>query len=140
VFATPSDGVIKDLLQRSETVAVVGLSPKPERDSYRVAAYLKTQGYKIVPVYPRGETILGEKVYQRLGDIPFPVDIVNVFRRSEEVFPVVEEALALRPQAVWLQRGIVCMEAAPLLAQAGVLLVMDRCIMVEHQRLCGDRR
>ncbi|RPF49852.1 hypothetical protein EDD75_0677 [Thermodesulfitimonas autotrophica] len=139
VFENPRDEALRELLQQSRTVAVVGLSPKPERDSHRVAAYLQQQGYRIIPVYPREETILGEKVYRRLGDIPFAVDIVNVFRRSEEVLPVVEEALALRPRAVWLQLGVTHAGAVPLCRRAGVCLVMDRCIMVEHRRLCGGR-
>jgi predicted CoA-binding protein len=139
VFENPQDEALRELLQQSRTVAVVGLSPKPERDSHRVAAYLQQQGYRIVPVYPREETLLGEKVYRRLSDIPFAVDIVNVFRRSEEVLPVVEEALTLRPRAVWLQLGVTHAGAVPLCERAGVCLVMDRCIMIEHRRLCGGR-
>jgi predicted CoA-binding protein len=137
VFRNPEDAVLKELLEASRTVAVVGLSPKPDRDSHRVALYLRQQGYRIVPVYPREEFILGERVFRRLGEIPFRVDIVNVFRRSEETLPVVEEALGLRPRAVWLQLGVVNEAAVPLCEAAGVTLIMDRCIMVEHRRLCG---
>lgn len=140
MFTNPPDEVIAALLEESSTVAVVGLSPKPERDSHRVAAYLKERGYRIVPVYPREEEILGEKVYHSLSEIPFPVDIVNIFRRSEEVLPVVAEAVTLRPRAIWLQLGITNEGAVPLCQEAGVLLVMDRCIMVEHRRLCGGSK
>lgn len=106
-------------------------------DSHKVAAYLQRQGYRIVPVYPREEFILGEKVYRGLKEIPFKIDIVNVFRRSDEVLPVVSEAVKLHLQVVWLQLGIANEGAIPLCSSAGVVLVMDSCIMVEHQRLFG---
>ncbi|MEW6771006.1 MAG: CoA-binding protein [Bacillota bacterium] len=137
VGRNPSDAVLKELLEASKTVAVVGLSPKPDRDSHQVALYLKRQGYRVVPVYPREDFILGERVFRTLGEIPFRVDIVDVFRRSEETLPVVEEAVRLRPRAVWLQLGVVNEAAVLLCEAAGVTLIMDRCIMVEHRRLCG---
>lgn len=139
MFINPGDKALKTLLKSSKTIAVVGLSPKPYRDSHQVAAYLQKQGYKVVPVYPEGDSILGERVYRRLRDIPHRIDIVNVFRRSEEVMPIIEESLALRPRAVWLQLGIVNEGAVEPCKKAGVGLIMDRCIMLEHQRLLGDR-
>lgn len=135
MYLNPGDPELHDLLKRSNTIAVVGLSPKPHRDSNRVAAYMQEKGYRIIPVYPRGEEILGEKVYRRLVDIPVPVDIVNVFRRSEEVVPIVKSALVIRPAAVWLQLGIENEEAARMAQDGNIMMVMNRCIMAEHRRL-----
>lgn len=128
---------IRSLLSSAKTVAVVGISPKPERDSHRVAAYLKDKGYRVVPVRPAQEEILGEKAYARLDDVPGPVDIVDVFRRPEQVPAHAEEALRLRPRAFWMQEGIEHREAAELLTAAGIDVVMNRCIMREHARLLG---
>jgi len=138
VFQNPGDQEIKDLLTRSKTIAVVGLSDKPERDSYRVAQYMQEKGYRIIPVNPRVKKVLGEKAYPDLASVPGPVDIVNVFRRSEEAPGVVKEALALRPAAVWLQLGVISEEAAALARDRGVPLVMDRCLKIEHGRLLGS--
>jgi predicted CoA-binding protein len=135
----PGDQVLRLLLERTQRIAVIGLSPKPERDSNRVARYLLQQGYAIVPVYPRGEEILGEKAYRCLAEVPGPVDLVNVFRRSEELSGVVDEALAVGAPALWLQLGCVHAEAAAKARAAAVLVVMDRCLMVEHARLMGRR-
>ncbi len=134
----PGDQEIKDLLTRSKTIAVVGLSDKPERDSYRVAQYMHEKGYRIIPVNPRVKEVLGERAYPNLAAVPGPVDIVNVFRRSEEAPGVVKEALALKPAAVWLQLGVISEEAAALARDQGVPLVMDRCIKIEHGRLLGS--
>lgn len=128
---------IRSLLSSAKTVAVVGISPKPERDSHRVAAYLKEKGYRVVPVRPAQEEILGEKAYARLDDVPGPVDIVDVFRRPEQVPAHAEEALRLKPRAFWMQEGIEHREAAELLTAAGIDVVMNRCIMREHARLLG---
>lgn len=136
-FSNPEDELIIALLSRSKTIAIVGLSPKKDRDSHRVAVYLKGHGYRIVPVYPYEELILGERVYRDLKEIPFPVDIVNVFRRSEEVPPVVMSSLALRPKAVWLQLGVINEKAIEPCEKAGITLIMNKCIMVEHRRLFG---
>ncbi|MBO8128449.1 MAG: CoA-binding protein [Peptococcaceae bacterium] len=136
----PDDTIIKAILEKSKTVAVVGLSPKKERDSYKVAAYLQKHGYDIIPVYPREEKILGAKVFRELADIPGQVDIVNVFRRSDQVMPVVEQAIRLKPKAIWLQLGIVNEEAAMLAESKGIVFVMNRCIKIEHERLLGDVR
>lgn len=132
-----ADEEIRALLSAAKTVAVIGISPKPERDSHRVAAYLKAKGYRIVPVRPAQEDILGEKAYARLDDVPDPIDIVDVFRRPEQVLPHAEEALRLKPRAFWMQEGIEHREAAERLTAAGIDVVMNRCIMREHARLLG---
>ncbi|MEW6182054.1 MAG: CoA-binding protein [Bacillota bacterium] len=138
VFANPEKELLAALLSESKTIAVVGLSPKTDRDSHRVAIYLKERGYRVVPVYPLEDLILGERVYRDLNDIPFPVDIVNIFRRSEEALPVVMNSLSLRPKAVWLQLGIINEKAVEPCREAGVPLIMDKCIMVEHRRIFGE--
>ncbi|RJQ30387.1 MAG: CoA-binding protein [Peptococcaceae bacterium] len=139
MFSNPSDETIKDLLRGCRTVAVVGLSQKPERDSYKVARYLKECGYRVIPVNPAlKDEVLGEKPYPALAAVPVPVDIVDVFRRGEEAPGVVEEALPLKPKAVWLQLGVVNEEAAKRAAAEGVTVVMDRCMKIEHGRLLGD--
>lgn len=126
---------VQDILKKSRVVAVVGLSPKPHRDSHEVARYLQDNGYRIIPVYPRGESILGEKVYPDLKSIPDEVDVVDIFRKSQDVPPVVEEAIAIGAKAVWMQLGIVHEEAAARAREAGLGVVMDRCMLVEHQNL-----
>jgi len=138
MFQNPGDQEIKDLLAKSKTIAVVGLSDKPERDSYRVAQYMQEKGYRIIPVNPRVKEVLGEKAYPDLAAVPVQVDIVDVFRRSEEAAGVVKEALALKPAAVWLQLGVISEEAAALAGDRGVPLVMDRCLKIEHARLLGS--
>ncbi len=129
------DTELRDLLRSSRTVAVVGLSPKPDRDSYHVAAYLQAHGYRIIPVRPAQAEILGETAYASLDDVPGPVDIVDVFRSSEQVLPHAHEALRLKPKAFWMQEGIENAEAARLLTAAGIRVVMNRCIKREHERL-----
>jgi hypothetical protein len=137
VFDHPDDREMRALLETCRTVAVVGLSPKPDRDSHRVAAYLKAQGYKIIPVHPKAREILGEKVYARLAEIPEPVDVVYIFRRADQVLPFVEAALALKPRAIWLPLGVISSEAAALAQEHGITMIMDRCMMIEHRRLLG---
>jgi len=132
------DRRIHGLLIRAKTVAVLGLSPKPDRDSYRVAAYLKDHGYRVFPVRPAQAEILGEKAYPSLDDLPGTVDIVDVFRSPEQILPHAREALRLRPLALWMQEGIANPEAAGLLTAAGIDVVMDRCIKREHERLFGN--
>ncbi|MHB1042515.1 MAG: CoA-binding protein [Eubacteriales bacterium] len=140
VFTNPDDQKIKDLLEKSRTVAVVGLSGKPERDSNRVARYMQEHGFRIIPVNPGlKDEVLGEKPYASLAEIPSPVDIVNIFRRAEEAPRAVREALPLKPGAVWIQLGIVSEEAAEIAAKEGITVVMDRCIKVEHRRLLGEK-
>lgn len=133
------DSRIRELLSTSRTIAVVGISPKPERDSYRVSRYLKENGYAIVPVRPAQQEILGEKAFSSLDDIPGPVDIVNVFRKPDQVAVHAKEALLLRPKLFWMQLGIENEAAANLLMDAGIDVVMNRCIMVDHERLFKNR-
>jgi uncharacterized protein len=133
-FQNPSPGEIKALLQRVKTVAVVGLSADPDRPSYSVSMYLQGNGYRIVPVRPGGGEILGEKVYGRLSDIPFAVDIVDHFRRSSEVGAHLDEAVRLRVPAVWMQEGVIDEEAALRARAAGLVVVMDRCMLKEHRK------
>ena len=137
MFQNPADQEIKGLLMQSKTLAVVGISDKPDRDSYRVAQYMQGKGYRIIPVNPRLKEVLGEKAYPDLASIPEPVDIVNVFRSRGEVPGVVENVLAKKPAAIWLQLGVVHEEAALSAQNQGVLVVMDRCIKIEHHRLLG---
>jgi predicted CoA-binding protein len=131
------DKEIKETLLNSKTVAVVGISPKEDRPSYTVASYLKSKGYQIIPVRPDGEEILGEKVYHSLSEIPneVGVDVVDIFRRSEDVPPVVEEAIQRGAKAVWMQEGVIHNEAAEKARSAGLKVVMDRCMKKEHQKL-----
>jgi predicted CoA-binding protein len=132
-----ADADIKAVLTSSKTIAVLGLSPKPGRDSYQVAAYLKDRGYTVIPVRPAQAEILGEKAYPSLDDVPGPVDIVDVFRSSEQILPHAHEALRRKPGTFWMQEGIENREAAALLTAAGIDVVMDRCIKREHARLFG---
>jgi len=132
-----SDEEIKEILRESNNIAVVGLSPKIDRPSFRVASYLKAQGYKIIPVRPGIEEVIGEKAYASLSDIPseIEIDVVDIFRRSEEVLPIVEEAIKRKAKTVWMQEGIINEEAAEKAKAAGLRVVMDRCMLKEHQRL-----
>lgn len=129
------DEDIRAALTRSKTVAIVGLSPKPERDSYRVAKYLRQKGFHIVPVRPGQKTILDEKAYPSLDVIPHPVDIVDIFRGSDKILPHAHEALRIKPKLFWMQLHIENFEAAELLTSAGIDVVMNRCIKKEHERL-----
>ena len=134
-FQNPSQGQIKTLLQRVKTIAVVGLSPKPDRPSFAVSRAMQTFGYRIVPVRPAVSEVLGEKAYVRLADIPFPVDLVNVFRESAAIPGVVEECLAIGAPAIWVQEGICHEEAAERARAAGLEVVMDRCIWKDYMAL-----
>jgi predicted CoA-binding protein len=136
-FENPDDDTVRGLLRGVRRIAVVGLSPKPWRASHRVARYLLESGYEIVPVYPREEEILGQKVYRRVQDVPGPVDLVDVFRRSEELPAVVDDTLAARAGALWLQIDCIDEAGARRARDAGLVVVMDRCLMVEHARLVG---
>jgi uncharacterized protein len=132
---------IRELLTRVKRIAVVGLSPKPHRDSHHVALYLQHRGYEIVPVYPRADVILGQRVYTRVQDIPGGVDLVDVFRRPEAIPEVVEDVLAAvrtpGTPALWFQLGCVHEEASRRAADAGLPVVLDQCLMVEHAALLG---
>ena len=129
--ATEADR-IAELLNSAKTIAVVGLSDSPLRTSYGVSQYMQSQGYRIIPVNPSITESLGEKAYASLSEVPEKIDIVNVFRRSEFVPDVVEEAIRLGVPAIWMQEGVVHEEAAEKARQAGIFVVMDRCILKEH--------
>ena len=122
------------ILHHYRTVAVVGLSPKPHRDSFRVAQYLQQHGWRIIPINPNAEQILGEPAYASLSDAArhHPIELVNVFRNSEDVPPVVEEAIAIGAKAIWLQLGVVHEAAAQRARDAGLLVVQNKCLKIEH--------
>jgi predicted CoA-binding protein len=134
-----TDPELKHLLSTAKTMAVFGCSADPSKASYQVAAYLQAEGYRMVPVNPRGGVILGETVYPDLASIPFPVDLVDVFRPPAECRPVAEQAVAIGAKALWLQLGIVSAEAAAIAAAGGLAVVMDRCTLIEHRRLVLER-
>ncbi|MEO7000915.1 MAG: CoA-binding protein [Ktedonobacterales bacterium] len=127
--------VMRDLLREAKTIAIVGLSSNPARDSHEIGVYLQGHGYRIVPVNPNERAVLGETSYPSLTAIPFPVDIVDVFRRSDAVAPIAEEAVQIGAKAIWLQLGVISQQGASIAEQGGLKVVMDRCIMVEHRRL-----
>lgn len=139
-----SQSQIRDILKNYKVIAVIGLSNDVDKDSYRVAAYLQQRGYRIIPVNPFVDEVLGEKSYKSLLDIPEPIqrtiDVVDIFRRSDAVPEVVQQAIELkrrvgRPYVVWMQLGVVNEAAAQAARAAGLVVVMDRCLMVEHHRL-----
>ena len=125
---------IGELLKRAKTIAVVGLSSSPLRPSYGVAAYLQHHGYRIIPVNPQIKGALGEKAYASLKDVPEKIDVVDIFRRSEFVPEVVEQAIALKVPAIWMQEDVIHNEAAEKARKAGAFVVMDRCILKEHRK------
>lgn len=131
----PDDNILKELLLNSKTIAVVGLSAKPQRDSHLVAAYLQKAGYRIIPVNPAESRILGEACYPDLEAIPQPLDVVNVFRRSEFVPQIAEQAVSIGAKALWLQLGVRHDKAAEKARQAGLIVVQDLCLKIEHARL-----
>jgi len=126
---------MEKILKESRTIAVVGLSPRPERPSHSVARYLQAQGYRIIPVNPTVEEVLGERSYPDLASIPETVDVVDIFRRSEHVPSIVEAAIAVGARTVWMQEGVIHEKAAQQARAAGLLVVMDRCMLIEHGRL-----
>jgi predicted CoA-binding protein len=127
------------ILTDYRTVAVVGASPNPERPSYGVASYLAKNGYQVIPVNPNDGEILGEKCYPDLASIPENIEVVDIFRRSEDVMPIVDEAIKIGAKAVWMQEGVINEEAAAKARDAGLLVVMDKCMLKEHSRLAQDR-
>lgn len=132
-FTNPDRSEIKTILEQTKTIAVVGLSDSPDRASHMVAAAMQDRGYRIIPVNPSGpDTILGEKRYATLSDIPEPVDIVDVFRRSEFCVPIAEEAVKIGAKVLWLQQGIENEEAGRIAEAGGLKVIMDRCIKVEE--------
>lgn len=136
----PMDEEIKELLLGVKKIAVVGLSNKPERTSYKVSEYMQQQGFDIIPVNPMIEAALGVRAYASLLDIEEEVDLVNVFRRSEDTVEPAKEAAQIKAKGLWLQLGIENEEAARIAADAGLKVVMDRCIKVEHQRLLQKKK
>ena len=129
------DDELSRILREARTIAVVGLSADPDKPSHEVAAYLQAHGYRVIPVNPRGGTILGETVYADLRAVPEPVDIVDVFRPAAACLDVARAAVAVGAKVLWLQLGIVNEEAAALARAAGLAIVMDRCTLREHRRL-----
>jgi uncharacterized protein len=125
---------IAQILDECRTIAVVGLSSSPMRASNSVSRYMKQQGYKVIPVNPNEESVLGERAYPSLADVPVAVDLVDIFRRSEEAGRAVDEAIEIGARAVWLQEGVIDQEAARRAQEAGLLVVMDRCWLKEHIR------
>lgn len=134
-FKNPSDEKIREILTQTTTIAVVGLSPNPSRASYSVANYLKNKNYRIIPVNPKHPEVLGEKSYPNLSDIPEKIDLVDIFRRPEHIPPIVDEAIKIKAKVIWMQSGIVNQDAAQKAKEAGLEVVMDRCMYVEHCRL-----
>jgi predicted CoA-binding protein len=126
---------IHDLLKNSRTIAVVGLSDNPLRASHGVSAYMQMQGYRIVPVNPECDFVLGERSYQSLLDVPEKIDIVNIFRRPEFVPPIVDQAIQLKVPGIWMQEGVIHEEAAQRARQQGIYVVMDKCILKEHRNI-----
>ena len=131
------DEELKDIMKNGKTMAVVGISPKEDRPSFRVAAYLQSKGYRIIPVRPDGDTILGEKIYRTLMEIPegIEIDVVDIFRKSEEVPPIVEEAIRRGAKIVWMQEGVIHQKAGEEAERAGLRVVMNRCMKKEYERL-----
>lgn len=137
-FVNPGLEEIRALLERAHTLAVVGLSPKPARPSYQVAQAMQNFGYRIIPVRPAVDAVLGEKAWPDLHDVPEPVDIVDVFRAPQHVDPVVDACIELQVPALWLQDGVINEAAALRAQQAGIFVVMDRCIYRDYKQLCVE--
>ncbi|AGF77381.1 putative CoA-binding protein [Desulfocapsa sulfexigens DSM 10523] len=135
MFTLHSMTSVSAILRAAQTIAVVGFSPKPGRPSHMVGKYLMDAGFTVYPVNPGVDKILGVVSYPDLASIPGPVDIVDIFRRSEDVYPIVEAAIAIQAKVVWMQQGIVNYDAAALAEEAGIKVVMDRCIKVDHANL-----
>ncbi len=133
------DQMLKDILVSAKTIASVGLSSNQGKESFWIVKYLKDQGYRIIPVNPTADEILGEKAYPDLESVPETIDVVQVFRKPEDVPPVVDSAIKAGAKVVWMQEGIVNEEAAQKAREAGLQVVMDACMRVSHRRLIGDK-
>jgi predicted CoA-binding protein len=133
--SNPPGNEIKEILENSKTIAVVGLSDNPERDSYRVGKYMKDHGYTVIPVNPVKTEILGEKSYPDLSSIPSRVDIVDIFRNIEAIPGIVEEAIKIRAKVVWMQLGLAHNESARKAREAGLAVVQSKCLKIEHAKL-----
>ena len=134
------ESLIRDIVRSARTIAIVGLSPNALRASNFVGYYLQRHGYRVVPVNPKEQTILGETSYPSLAAIPFPVDVVDVFRAPDAVPAIAREAVQIGAKALWLQFGIISPEGAAIAAQGGLRVIMDRCLKVEHGRHLGQMR
>jgi uncharacterized protein len=132
-----TDREVADILNESRIIAVIGLSPNPEKDSNRVGRYLQDHGYRIVPVNPAHPEILGEKSYPRLTDIPFEVDVADIFRKTEAIPEVVDEAIKKKVKTVWMQLGLSHGESCAKALQAGIKVVQNKCMRLEHIRVEG---
>ena len=135
MFELQADLPVNDILRSCSTIAVVGFSPKENRPSHMVGKYLIDAGYKVYPVNPGVSEVLGHNSYPDLASLPEKIDIVDIFRKSEDVLPVVEAAIVIQAKVVWMQQGIVNEEAAALAEKAGLKVIMDRCIKVDHQNM-----
>lgn len=136
-FHGQTPGLILSILQKYPNIAMVGLSANPNRPSYFAATYLKDNHYRITPVNPGIEETLGLKAYKSLSDVPGPLEVVNIFRKPEDVPPIVDEAIALGARVIWMQLGVIHMEARQKALDAGLEVVMDRCMKIEHARYHG---
>ena len=134
------DETMRQALLGAKTIAVVGLSDNPSRASYSVARYLQSQGYRIVPVNPNVQEVLGEQAYPDLISVPDAIDMVDIFRRSEHVGAIVDEAITKGVLTIWMQLGVIDHAAAARARDAGITVVMDECSAVEHRRLVGEQR
>ena len=137
-FENPPDSVVRDILATSRTVAVVGCSPDPSRDSHEIATLLASRGHRVIPVNPTCDEILGRRCWPDLRAIPEPVEMVDVFRRPEHVAAVVDEAIAIGARILWLQLGVIDEDAALRARAAGLTVVMDRCPAIEYRRIFGS--
>jgi len=135
-----TDAQLKRILETTRTIATVGLSSSPQKASYGIAGYLKSQGYRVIPVNPSADEILGEKSYPNLTSIPDKIDVVQLFRPSDEVPPFVDRAVEIGAKVVWMQEGISNEASAAKARAAGLEVVMDRCMKMEHRRLIGEKR
>jgi predicted CoA-binding protein len=134
-----NDQMLKEILLSARTIASVGLSSNPEKESFWIVKYLQDQGYRIIPINPTADEILGEKAYPDLESVPEKIDVVQVFRKPEDVPPVVDSAIQVGAKVVWMQEGIVHKEAAQKAREAGLQVVMDACMRVTHRRLIGEK-
>lgn len=135
----PPDEKIREIFEQYNTIAVVGLSRQSDKPSHFVPRYLKEQGYKIIPINPTAkEPLLGEQVYRTLSEVPQKVEVVNIFRPAQDVPPIVKRAISIGARVIWMQEGIVHNEAAKQALDAGLTVVMNRCMMKEHRRLKGN--
>ena len=132
-----NDHELKEILQSAKTIASVGLSSNPQKESYGIVTYLKQQGYHIIPVNPTADEIMGEKSYPDLPSVPEKIDVVQVFRKPEDVPPVVDDAIKAGAKVIWMQEGIVNEEAAQKAREAGLQVVMDACMRSSHRKLIG---